>query len=57
VARRTAPATAYEPLPGDATADVCVVGAGITGLTAALLLERAGRRVVVVTRARTSAAS
>jgi glycine/D-amino acid oxidase-like deaminating enzyme/nitrite reductase/ring-hydroxylating ferredoxin subunit len=44
----TAPATTYEPLPGDAAADVCVIGGGITGLTTALLLKRAGRRVVVV---------
>ncbi|MEA2291593.1 MAG: hypothetical protein QOF17_613 [Solirubrobacteraceae bacterium] len=51
----TAPATTYEPLPGDVTADVCVVGAGITGLTAALLLQRAGRTVVVVEMDRVAA--
>jgi glycine/D-amino acid oxidase-like deaminating enzyme len=28
--------------------DVAVIGAGITGLTAALLLKRAGRRVAVL---------
>lgn len=33
---------------GDLTADVCVVGAGITGLTTALLLQQAGASVVVV---------
>jgi glycine/D-amino acid oxidase-like deaminating enzyme/nitrite reductase/ring-hydroxylating ferredoxin subunit len=44
----TTPATTYEPLPGDLSTDVCVIGAGITGLTAALSLKQAGRRVVVV---------
>jgi hypothetical protein len=38
----------YEPLTNRVTADVVVVGAGITGLTAALLLQRQGREVVVV---------
>ena len=32
----------------DAACDVCVVGAGIAGLTTAYLLGRAGRRVVVL---------
>ncbi len=36
------------PLDRDVEADVCVCGAGITGLTAALELARAGRRVVVL---------
>ncbi len=36
-----------DPLPEDAVDDL-VVGAGITGLTTALLLARAGRRVAVV---------
>ena len=36
-----------DPLPGSAVDDL-VVGAGLTGLTAALLLARAGRRVGVV---------
>lgn len=36
------------PLTEDLRVDVLVVGAGITGLTAALLLARAGRRVAVV---------
>jgi glycine/D-amino acid oxidase-like deaminating enzyme/nitrite reductase/ring-hydroxylating ferredoxin subunit len=36
------------PFEGDHEADVAVVGAGIVGLTAALLLAREGRRVVVL---------
>jgi glycine/D-amino acid oxidase-like deaminating enzyme/nitrite reductase/ring-hydroxylating ferredoxin subunit len=36
------------PLRGVVEADVVVVGAGITGLTAALLLQQAGRQVVVL---------
>jgi glycine/D-amino acid oxidase-like deaminating enzyme/nitrite reductase/ring-hydroxylating ferredoxin subunit len=39
---------AYGPLSADAAADVCVVGAGIAGLTTAYLLAKAGRAVVVV---------
>ena len=35
-----------EPLPGQA--DVAIVGAGYTGLVAALTLARAGRSVVVL---------
>ena len=36
------------PLAGDARADVCIVGAGITGLSAALVAAQAGARVVVL---------
>jgi len=36
------------PLREDLTADVCVVGAGIAGLSVAFALARAGKRVVVV---------
>ena len=36
------------PLAADAEADVCVVGAGIAGLTTAYLLGREGRKVIVV---------
>ena len=36
------------PLADNAGADVCVVGAGIAGLTTAYLLARAGRRVIVI---------
>jgi glycine/D-amino acid oxidase-like deaminating enzyme/nitrite reductase/ring-hydroxylating ferredoxin subunit len=39
---------AGEPLAADATADVCVVGAGIAGLTTAYLLAREGKSVVVL---------
>jgi FAD dependent oxidoreductase len=36
------------PLPGDVETDVCIVGAGIAGLTAAYLLSKGGKRVVVL---------
>ena len=39
---------AFEPLREDTRADVCVVGAGITGLTTAYLLAKAGKSVVVL---------
>ncbi len=38
----------FGPLAGDAQADVCVVGAGIAGLTTAYLLCKAGKSVVVL---------
>jgi glycine/D-amino acid oxidase-like deaminating enzyme/nitrite reductase/ring-hydroxylating ferredoxin subunit len=38
----------YEPLRRDITADVCVVGAGIAGLSTAYHLARAGKRVAVI---------
>ena len=44
----TAPATDYPPLDGDRRFDVAVIGAGITGITAALLLAREGMSVGVV---------
>jgi gamma-glutamylputrescine oxidase len=40
------------PLDGDIQADVCVIGAGFTGLGAALELARNGARVVVLEAAR-----
>jgi len=42
------PAPSYPPLAGNVGVDVAVVGGGITGITAGLLLARAGRRVAVV---------
>ena len=38
----------FEPLRGTVEADVAIVGAGITGLTAALLLQERGLRVAVL---------
>ncbi|MFN9109056.1 MAG: FAD-dependent oxidoreductase, partial [Bacteroidota bacterium] len=39
---------AHPPLAGDFECDVAVVGAGFTGLTAALLIKRAGLRVALL---------
>ncbi|HEX6038287.1 FAD-dependent oxidoreductase [Longimicrobium sp.] len=44
----TVPQRTFPPLAGDAEADVCVVGAGIAGMTTAYLLAKAGRRVIVL---------
>ncbi|WP_187430252.1 Gamma-glutamylputrescine oxidoreductase [Roseobacter fucihabitans] len=38
----------FDSLKGEVKADVCVIGAGYTGLSAALHLAKAGRRVVVL---------
>ena len=38
----------FSPLKADVSADVAVIGAGITGLTAAFLLKQAGKTVVVL---------
>jgi glycine/D-amino acid oxidase-like deaminating enzyme/nitrite reductase/ring-hydroxylating ferredoxin subunit len=40
--------TGHPALDGAVSTDVCVVGAGISGLTTALLQQRDGRRVVVL---------
>jgi glycine/D-amino acid oxidase-like deaminating enzyme/nitrite reductase/ring-hydroxylating ferredoxin subunit len=44
----TTPPTAYPPLAGMVDTDVAVLGAGITGVTAAVRLREAGKRVVLV---------
>ena len=38
----------FPPLGGNARADVCVIGAGIAGLSTAYLLAKAGKKVVVL---------
>jgi glycine/D-amino acid oxidase-like deaminating enzyme/nitrite reductase/ring-hydroxylating ferredoxin subunit len=45
----------FPPLSENVSADVVIVGAGITGLTTAYLLATAGRRVVVLERGRCAA--
>ena len=47
--------TSYPALAGDLDVDVAVVGGGITGLTTALLLGRAGARVALVEAGRVAA--
>lgn len=44
----------YEPLAGDATTDVCIIGAGFTGIATALTLAERGYRVVVLEQNRVS---
>ena len=44
----TSEVTPKDPLNQDETADVCVVGAGIAGMTTAYLLAREGKNVVVL---------
>ncbi len=44
-----------DPLPVDRELDALVIGAGLTGLTTALLLARAGRRVAVIEARRVGA--
>src|SRR5436309_1922185 len=38
----------FAPLPRDLTTDVCVIGAGIAGLTTAYSLLKAGKKVIVI---------
>ena len=42
----------FEPLARDLRVDVGIIGAGLTGLTAAYLLKRAGKNVAVIDRDR-----
>jgi glycine/D-amino acid oxidase-like deaminating enzyme/nitrite reductase/ring-hydroxylating ferredoxin subunit len=42
----------FPAIAGDLTADVAIVGGGISGLTAAVILSRAGKRVVLLERDR-----
>jgi glycine/D-amino acid oxidase-like deaminating enzyme/nitrite reductase/ring-hydroxylating ferredoxin subunit len=42
------PPPRHPPLEGRVTVDVAIIGGGVTGLTAARLLERAGRRVALL---------
>ena len=44
----TADVLSFPPLGSDARAHVCVIGAGIAGLTTAYLLTRAGKAVIVI---------
>ncbi len=48
----SAPIKSFPALSADLTVDVLVVGAGITGITAAYLLNKAGLRVALVERER-----
>lgn len=48
----TVPARAFAPLARDVVVDVAVVGGGITGVTAALLLKQRGYRVALLERDR-----
>ncbi len=53
----TAEQPRFAPLDRDAEYDVAVVGAGITGLTAAYHLKKAGKRVAVLEQARLGASN
>ncbi len=48
----TAEETTFPALTSDLQVDVLIVGGGITGITAAWLLRKAGKRVVVIERGR-----
>src|SRR5688572_22562381 len=44
----TAEVPKYQPLNENLTVDVCVIGAGIAGMTTAYMLAKAGQRVAVL---------
>jgi gamma-glutamylputrescine oxidase len=46
--RTLASSETYSPAAGQMSADICIVGAGLAGLTAALELARGGRSVVLL---------
>jgi len=46
----TRPLRRFGPLAGDRETDVAIVGGGISGLTAAVLLARGGQRVTIIER-------
>jgi glycine/D-amino acid oxidase-like deaminating enzyme/nitrite reductase/ring-hydroxylating ferredoxin subunit len=48
----TSPATSFPRLDRDLEVDVAIAGGGITGITAAMLLARAGMRVVILEKDR-----
>ncbi len=51
----TSPSSSYRPLGADLSVDVAVVGAGIVGITAAVLLRAAGREVALIEADRVAA--
>lgn len=44
----TAVVPKFPPLQGNASADICVIGAGIAGLTTAYLLSKQGKKVILI---------
>jgi glycine/D-amino acid oxidase-like deaminating enzyme/nitrite reductase/ring-hydroxylating ferredoxin subunit len=44
----TEPAPQFPVMPGDLKVDVAIIGAGMTGITTALMLKRRGRKVAVI---------
>lgn len=46
--RAKAESSDFNPLAGETSADVVIIGGGITGITAAYLICRAGLKVIVL---------